>query len=493
MHRRQCRVVRNSIDGSVGRQHAGSGKRPQASESVFDALDDRRLDAGVLQAHGQIVGARAAGKHHRIRLVGELFEIDIPNPRNVAAISYLVVDEEGHHLGAPVGFHDLQVLVEARGVLRQVQQHVATTQTVTLQTAVARVESILGPLEIGRGNAHLAAKGIGGHKIVGGVGRRLRRMHRFAAGRPADLHGHASGPDGDVAPGEVQRRAREVALVAEIVAELTVLAVMVAHHAVALLAHLGVGDGVLGQAHRLAQTIGDRVVGHLVGNAGAQRVVGVVHEHGVRRGGQRACNGRLDAVDFAAAVELVAEQIQQQHVVRVQMRQHMGKPQLVAFEDAPLGGRLLQKRRGNAGGQIGPGAVADNSASSGFKGIGQKVVRRGLPVGTHCDDRTLRALAAQLIKQRRINLERDLPRQVGRRTVRHMAQPPGRNGTGRLRKRKPQAHTRTSLLLRGDGRADCRTQASRTIQFQFTLPVFSMTTSIALEHPPPPRPTAFPD
>ena len=493
MHRRQCRVVRNSIDGSVGRQHAGSGKRPQAGESVFDVLDDRRLNASVLQAHGQIVGARAAGKHHRIRLAGKLFEIDIPNPRNVAAISYLVVDEEGHHLGAPVGFHDLQVLVEARGVLRQVQQHVATTQTVTLQAAVARVESILGPLEIGRGNAHLAAKGIGGHKIVGGVGRRLRRMHRFAAGRPADLHGHASGPDGDVAPSEVQRRAREVALVAEIVAELAVLAVMVAHHAVALLAHLGVGDGVLGQAHRLAQAKGDRTIGHLIGDTGAQRVIGVVHEHGVRRGGQRARNGRLDAVDFSATVELVAKQIQQQHIVRAQMREHVGKPQLVAFEDAPLGGRLLQKRRGNASGQIGPGAVADNSASSGFKGIGQKVVRRGLPVGTHCDDRTLRALAAQLIKQRRINLERDLPRQVGRRTVRHMAQPPGRNGTGRLRKRKPQAHTRTSLLLRGDSRADCRTQASRTVQFQFTLPVFSMATSIALERPPPPRPTAFPD
>ena len=58
----------------------------------------------------------------------------------------------------------------------------------------------------------------------------------------------ASGPDGDVAPSEVQRRAREVALVTEIVAELAVLAVMVAHHAVALLAHLGVGDGVFQRA-----------------------------------------------------------------------------------------------------------------------------------------------------------------------------------------------------------------------------------------------------
>ena len=371
------------------------------------------------------MGAGAASEHHRARLSGKLFEIDIPDPGDVAPVGHLVVDEEGHHLGAPVGFHDLQILVEARGVLRQVQQHVATAQAVALQAPVARVEGILGPLEIGRGNAHLAAKGIRGHEIVGGVGRRLRRVHRFAAGRPADLHGHASGADGDVAAGEVQRRAREVALVAEVVAELAVLAVMVAHHAVAFLAHLGVGHGVLGQAHGLVQAIGDRAVGHLVGNAGAQRVVGVVHEHGVRRGGQRPRNGRLDAVDFAAAVELVAEQIQQQHIVRAQAGQHVGEPQLVAFENAPLGSRLLQKRRGDARSQIRPCAIADDSAPGSFEGVGKQVARRGLPVGAHSDDRTLRALAAQLVEQGGIDGERDLPRQVGRRPPRHMAQPPG--------------------------------------------------------------------
>lgn len=136
-------------------------------------------------------------------------------------------------------------------------------------------------------------------------------------------------------------------------------------------------------------------------------------------------NGRLDAVDFAAAVELVAEQIQQQHIVRAQAGQHVGEPQLVAFENAPLGSRLLQKRRGDARSQIRPCAIADDSAPGSFEGVGKQVVRRGLPVGAHGDDRALRALAAQLVEQRRINGERDLPRQISRRPPRHMTQPPG--------------------------------------------------------------------
>ena len=133
----------------------------------------------------------------------------------------------------------------------------------------------------------------------------------------------------------------------------------------------------------------------------------------------------MDAVDFAAAVELVAEQIQQQHIVRAQAGQHVGEPQLVAFENAPLGSRLLQKRRGDARSQIRPCAIADDSAPGSFEGVGKQVARRGLPVGAHSDDRTLRALAAQLVEQRRINGERDLPRQISRRPPRHMTQPPG--------------------------------------------------------------------
>ena len=146
---------------------------------------------------------------------------------------------------------------------------------------------------------------------------------------------------------------------------------MVLHHAVALLAHLGIGHGVLSQIHRLGQAEGHRAVRHRIGDAGAQRIVGVVHQHGTRRGRQRPGNGRLDAVDFAAAIQLITEQVQQYHVVRAQVRQHVGKPQLVALEHTPLGGRLLQQGRGDARRQVRSRAVADDGAPRRFESIGQ--------------------------------------------------------------------------------------------------------------------------
>ena len=47
-------------------------------------------------------------------------------------------------------------------------------------------------------------------------------------------------------------------------------------------------------------------------------------------------------INLPVTVKLVAEQIQQQHVIRAQARQHVGKPQLIAFEHTPLSRRLLE-------------------------------------------------------------------------------------------------------------------------------------------------------
>ncbi len=92
----------------------------------------------------------------------------------------------------------------------------------------------------------------------------------------------------------------------------------------------------------------DGFVVHLGGDARAQRVVGVVDEYRARRAFQRARNAVLDAIYLAATVELVAEQVEQHHVIRLQMRKGLGQPQLIGLEDAPIRALRMQQRRRHA-------------------------------------------------------------------------------------------------------------------------------------------------
>ena len=445
VHGGQRGVVRNGVHAGVGRQRALGRQASRLGKGRIDVAQNG-VDARVLQPYLQVVGSGATSDDREPFLVGQLLEIDVPNPRNVVAVGHLVVDEERHHLGRRVGLDDLEVLVEARGVLRQVQQHRATVDGVALQAPVARVEGVDGLLQRRRGNARLLAQRVGGQQIVGSVGRGLGRVDGLRSSRARHVHGHAGGRQANIAAHEGKRRPGEIARLAVVIAQLAVLAEAIGDHAVALLAHLRIGHGVLGQVHRFRQAEGNRAVRHLIGNARAQRIVAVVYQHGFRRAFQRLNDGALDAVDLTAAIQLIAEEVQQHHVGRAQARQHAGEPQLVALEHAPLGGRLLQQRRGNARGQVRTGAVADNSTAIGLEGIGQQVVRGSLPVGAHGDNRALGALVPQLIQQRGVDLQGDFPRQVRRRAVGHMLQAPGGHRAGRLRQRKTYTHASTSLV-----------------------------------------------
>lgn len=136
-------------------------------------------------------------------------------------------------------------------------------------------------------------------------------------------------------------------------------------------------------------------------------------------------NGRLDAVDFAAAVELVAEQIQQQHIVRAQAGQHVGEPQLVAFENAPLGSGCCRSAEVMPAARFAPVRLQMIVHPAASKASASRLFVEVFPLVPTVMTEPLRALAAQLVEQRRINGERDLPRQISRRPPRHMTQPPG--------------------------------------------------------------------
>ena len=429
---RQRRVVRDDV-----RAHLARLLR-DAMKQVIGVFDGLGIDAGVLQAHGHVAPADAAGVRRQRARLRQLLEVDVPQPRHVAPVGLLVVDEEGHHLRCLVLRHDLEILVEAGGVLRQVQQDAAAGKVVGLQAPVLRVERIDGLLQRlvrasqqACGNAHrgqvvhhIGAAEAGRHRersfapgIVGaGLGKRERQ--------PVDAQLHVFG-------GEVERRAREAAVRAAPFAQLAVLAPVVLEHGGAALAHGGVGNGVLRQAHALGNAEGDRPralaarqLPGTVGDGRAQRIVGVVDQHGFRRAAQRLDDAVLDAVDLAAAVKLVAEQVEQHHVVRAQLRQDPCQPQLVALEHAPVGLACVQQRRGHARIQVRTRAVADDSLARRLKHVGKQVGNGGLAVGPHHAHASALKLAAQVRDKLRVHVQGHFAREVRGGAVEHVFQAP---------------------------------------------------------------------
>ena len=137
---RQRRVVRDDV-----RAHLARLLR-DAMQQVVGVVNGLGVYAGILQAHGHVAPSDASGVCRQRARLRQLLEVDVPQPRHVAPVGFLVVDEEGHHLRRLVLRHDLEVLVEAGGVLRQVQQDAAAGKVVGLQASVLRVERVDGLL-----------------------------------------------------------------------------------------------------------------------------------------------------------------------------------------------------------------------------------------------------------------------------------------------------------------------------------------------------------
>ena len=137
---RQRRVVRDDV-----RAHLARLLR-DAMQQVVGVVNGLGVYAGILQAHGHVAPSDASGVCRQRARLRQLLEVDVPQPRHVAPVGLLVVDEEGHHLRRLVLRHDLEVLVEAGGVLRQVQQDAAAGKVVGLQASVLRVERVDGLL-----------------------------------------------------------------------------------------------------------------------------------------------------------------------------------------------------------------------------------------------------------------------------------------------------------------------------------------------------------
>jgi hypothetical protein len=112
-----------------------------------------------------------------------------------------------------------------------------------------------------------------------------------------------------------------------------------------------------------------------------QRVVGVEHE--ARGGGQALddlCPAVGDDLELAVAVELVAEQVAEQHGARREVGGHRAEPELVDLEQAHVaapGG----ERGGHAAGHVGSRPIVDEARAGAAEDRGDHRRRRRLPVG----------------------------------------------------------------------------------------------------------------
>ena len=97
----------------------------------------------------------------------------------------------------------------------------------------------------------------------------------------------------------------------------------------------------------------------------------------------------LSVVDLAVAVQLVAEQVEQHKVGRLELGQDAHRVELVALKDAyalAAGGSLkvaacLEQRAHHARLHVVAGAVAYHGGAAGGNGIGDEVGGSGLAVG----------------------------------------------------------------------------------------------------------------
>ena len=177
--------------------------------------------------------------------------------------------------------------------------------------------------------------------------------------------------------------------------------------------------------HVFADAERNGLVRHPLGDDGAQRIVGVVEQRGVGRLFKRRGDSVLHAVDFAAAVKLVAEQVQQQHIIGLHLGQRVGQPQFVRLEHAPFHRALgLKQRSCHAVGKICACAIAGDALPLALQRVGDHVGDGGFAVGAYHHDGAFGDLAHGLRDDLRIYLQGDFAGHVRRRPVRQMAQAP---------------------------------------------------------------------
>ena len=153
---------------------------------------------------------------------------------------------------------------------------------------------------------------------------------------------------------------------------------------------------------------------------GDQRVVGVEHERraaGLRRHDRGPAVG--DRLQLAVAVELVAEEVAEQHRARLELLDHRAEPELVDLEQAEVAGQrapaLARRRsasaRGDAARHVRPRAVVDEPRAGALEDRRHHRRRRRLAVGGRDHDAAAVQPAREAADRVRLDAREHLARQ----------------------------------------------------------------------------------
>ena len=214
-------------------------------------------------------------------------------------------------------------------------------------------------------------------------------------------------------------------------AELTILHIVVLQRGVALRAKARVANTVGLGVGGAVDAKGNTHVGNARGNRGAQRVVGVVDERRCRRKLQRVGDDVLGVVDLAIAIQLVAEQVEQHKVRRLELGQDAHGVELIAFKNAhalaavsvlKVAARLEQCTH-HARLHVVAGAVAYHGGTAGGNSVGDEVGGGGLAVGAG-DHHAAVDKAGEVAQQLGVDLHGDAAGEYAALALKDGAQPP---------------------------------------------------------------------
>ena len=240
--------------------------------------------------------------------------------------------------------------------------------------------------------------------------------------RLSHIEGHAIAVDAAIPCGKGQGGAAVAALRAMVFAQLAVLAVAVFDGAAALLADTHIAGPGQGQAQILADADGDLRVGNPACDGLAHRIVCVIDQHGFGRGGKGGYDAVLDAAYFAYTVQLVAEQVQKQHVLGLELGKRPRKPELVALEHAPVALARLEQAGGDAGIKVRSRAVAHHAHARCLHAVRKHVGDGGLAIGSDNANAAATQLARGIRDDPGVHIQGNLAGEVCRRPMEHIAQ-----------------------------------------------------------------------